>query len=54
MMNFISFCGGTRKLLDIANLIEETFWDLLPTVKKLIVNKLSEQREVVFEKNYYK
>jgi aminopeptidase-like protein len=54
MMNLISFCDGTRTLLDIANLIEEPFWDLLPIVEKLIVNELLEYRETVFEKNYYK
>jgi len=35
MMNLISYCDGTLNLLEIADLIEEPFWELLPIVDKL-------------------
>ena len=35
MMNLISYCDGTLNLLEIADLIEEPFWELLPIIDKL-------------------
>ncbi len=35
MMNLISYCDGTRSLLEIAELISEPFWELVPLVDKL-------------------
>jgi len=35
MMNFISYCDGTKTILEIANLINEPFWDLLLYVEEL-------------------
>jgi aminopeptidase-like protein len=35
MMNLISYCDGTLNLLEIADLIEEPFWELLPIFDKL-------------------
>ena len=35
MMNLISYCDGTLTLLEIADLIEEPFWKLLPIIHKL-------------------
>ena len=40
MMNLISFCDGKHNLLEIAELIEEPFWELIPIVEKLIDNRL--------------
>ena len=45
MMNLISYCDGSRTLLEIANLIEEPFWDLMVIVEKLVDHEL-------LEKNY--
>ena len=44
MMNLISFCDGSRKLLEIANLIEEPFWSLMAIVKKLVNHGLLEKK----------
>ena len=35
MMNMISFCDGKHDLLEIAELINEPFWDILPIFVKL-------------------
>ncbi|MDP7544433.1 MAG: DUF4910 domain-containing protein, partial [Anaerolineales bacterium] len=40
MMNLISYCDGQHSLLEIAELIKEPFWDLLPMVKTLQENEL--------------
>ena len=40
MMNLISYCDGTRTLLEIANLIEEPFWELMPIAEKLVEHQL--------------
>jgi len=36
MMNLISYCDGQNSLLDIAELLDEPFWELLPIMKKLV------------------
>jgi len=43
MMNLISYCDGSRTLLEIANLIEEPFWDLMVIVEKLVDHRLLEK-----------
>jgi aminopeptidase-like protein len=43
MMNLISCCDGSRTLLEIANLIEEPFWDLMAIVEKLVDHGLLEK-----------
>jgi aminopeptidase-like protein len=40
MFNLISYCDGTRTLLEIANLIEEPFWELITIVDKLFSHGL--------------
>ena len=40
MMNLISYCDGNTSLLEIADLINEPFWELVPLVKKLADNTL--------------
>jgi aminopeptidase-like protein len=43
MMNLISYCDGSRTLLEIANLIDEPFWELMPLVDKLVAHGLLEK-----------
>lgn len=43
MMNLITYCDGTKTLLEIANLIDEPFWELVPFVEKLVVHGLLER-----------
>ena len=47
MMNLITYCDGEHNLLEIAELIHEPFWDLIPIVENLIDNELMsiEKRE---------
>ncbi len=45
MMNLISYCDGTRTLLEIASLIEEPFWELIPIVEKLVFHGLLVQKD---------
>lgn len=40
MMNLISYCDGQNSLLEIAELIEKPFWELVPIVEKLVDNGL--------------
>jgi aminopeptidase-like protein len=40
MIDIISYCDGTRTLLEIANIIDEPFWKLLPLVDKLVAHRL--------------
>lgn len=40
MMNLISYCDGNLTLLEIADLIGEPFWELIPVVKKLITHQI--------------
>lgn len=40
MMNLISYCDGRASVLDIANLIKEPFWNLMPIVEKLVSHGL--------------
>lgn len=44
MMDLISYCDGTKTLLEIANLIDEPFWELLPLIEKLAAHGLLEQK----------
>ncbi len=45
MMNLISYCDGTRTLLEIVYLIEEPFWELIPIVEKLVFHGLLVQKD---------
>ena len=40
MMNMITYCDGYHTLLEIAELIDEPFWELVPIMKKLIEHGL--------------
>ena len=40
MMNLISYCDGSRSLLDIANLIKEPLWELQPICDRLVEHGL--------------
>jgi aminopeptidase-like protein len=40
MMNLITYCDGNTSLLEIADLINEPFMDLVPLVEKLVDNGL--------------
>jgi len=40
MMNLISYCDGHHSLLDIAELIDKPFWELVPIVEKLMEHNL--------------
>ena len=44
MMNLISYCDGSLSLLEIANLINEPIWELVPIVKKLVAHSLLEKK----------
>jgi aminopeptidase-like protein len=44
MMNLISYCDGSLSLLEIANLIDEPMWELVPIVEKLVAHGLLEQK----------
>jgi len=44
MMNLISYCDGSLTLLEIADLIKEPFWDLMPIVEKLVIHGLLEKK----------
>jgi len=50
MMNLISYCDGTRSLLEIADLINEPFWELAPIATKLTANGLLLQQTEPFVK----
>ena len=41
-MNLISYCDGQHSLLEIAELINEPFWELIPIVEKLVEHRLLE------------
>ena len=36
MMNMLTYCDGDHTLLEIAELIDKPFWELVPIMKKLI------------------
>ena len=40
IMNLISYCDGNTSLLEIADLINEPFMELVPLVEKLVDNGL--------------
>lgn len=40
MMNLLTYCDGTRTLLEIADLIGVPFWELAPLVKSLVESNL--------------
>ena len=40
MMNILTYCEGDHTLLEIAELIDEPFWELVPIMKKLIEHGL--------------
>ena len=44
MMNLISYCDGSISLLEIANRINEPFWELVPIVEQLVKHDLLEQK----------
>lgn len=43
MMNLITYCDGNKTLLEIADLINEPFWELIPIVTKLVEQELLKQ-----------
>ena len=45
MMNMLSYCDGQNSLLDIAELIDEPFWELTPIADQLIENDLLQKLE---------
>ncbi len=47
MMNLISYCDGTLTLLEIADLIHEPFWELVPIVETLMSHDLLEKRSSI-------
>ena len=40
MMNLISYCDGRLTLLEIAELVGDPFWELIPIIKKLIAHQI--------------
>lgn len=40
LMNLISYCDGENTLLEIANIINKPFWELLPLIETLIKHNL--------------
>ena len=40
MMNMLSYCDGQNSLLDIAELIDEPFWEVVPLADRLIEQDL--------------
>lgn len=44
MMNLLSYCDGEHSLLDIAELIDQPFWELRPLLNQLVDNGLVELR----------
>jgi len=46
MMNFISYCDGTKSLLEIADIIEIPFWDLLALATTLLSHGIIEKHEL--------
>jgi len=46
MMNFISYCDGTKSLLEIADIIEIPFWDLLAFATTLLSHGIIEKHEL--------
>ena len=40
LRHFISYCDGKKSIIEIAELLDEPFWDLLPIVEKLVNNGL--------------
>ena len=45
MMNMLSYCDGNKSLLEIAELINKPFWELLPLADKLIKQDLLQHME---------
>jgi len=48
MMNLISYCDGSRTLLEIAELIGEPFWELRPLVDQLAAHELLEVKPATY------
>ncbi|MDB4188287.1 DUF4910 domain-containing protein [bacterium] len=46
MMNFISYCDGTKSLLEIADIIEIPFWDLLGFATTLLNHGIIEKQKL--------
>ena len=46
MMNLITYCDGRHSLLEIAELINEPFWELTSIVEELIDNDLIQVVEI--------
>ena len=40
MINMLSYCDGQNSLLDIAELIDEPFWEVVPLADRLIEHDL--------------
>jgi aminopeptidase-like protein len=45
MMNLISYCDGNHSLLDIADLIDQPIWELMPLLELLVEYGLVELKE---------
>jgi aminopeptidase-like protein len=45
MMNFISYCDGTKSLLEISDIIGIPFWDLLASATKLLSHGIIEEHK---------
>ena len=45
MMNFISYCDGTKSLLEISDIIGIPFWDLLASATKLLSHGIIEKHK---------
>ena len=51
MMNMLSYCDGQHSLLEIAELIDEPFWELTTIVNQLIekdlLQKLGKEKRII-------
>jgi aminopeptidase-like protein len=51
MMNMLSYCDGHHSLLEIAELIDEPFWELTPIADQLIekdlLQKLGKEKRII-------
>jgi aminopeptidase-like protein len=48
MMNLIAYCDGTKSLLEVAEAINEPFWNLVPVAERLIEHALLKDLDGVF------
>ena len=50
MMNTLTYCDGTISLLEIAEIIDKPFWELVPIIEKLIDFNLVSECDPVIKK----